>query len=243
MLSIAVCDDNVGVCSEIEQIALDYSKKKAIPIHVEVYFSGESLFEDLGKFIYYDLIFLDIVFQNKSSGIDIGMRIRNELNLEFTEIVFMSSYAGYALELFKIHPMDFLVKPIGETYVIKLLERAMKQQEIFGNIFSFQKDRSWVKLMTRDIMYFKSCGQIIEVYTKTDHTWFYGILKKVYEQLREPEGTFLFCHRSYIVNYFYISKFNGDSVILTNEKRLPIAQKRRKEIRRIQQDNGMKSLS
>lgn len=242
MLSIAVCDDNVSVCSEIEQIALMYSKKMAIPINVEVYFSGKRLLQDLESFIYYDLIFLDLELEHNSSGIDIGMRIRNELNLEFIGIVFISSYSSYALELFKVHPIDFLVKPINETSVMMLLDRAARQRDICGKIFTYKKGWTMMQLMVRDIMYFKSSGQIIEIHTKAENTWFYGKLKEVYEQLKEPQGTFLFCHKSYIVNYLYISEFRVDSVILMNQEKLPIAQGRRKEIRQIQQGYGKRNL-
>lgn len=53
-----------------------------------------------------DLLFLDIeLVQN--NGIAVGNFIRNELEDMQTRIVYISSKESYAMQLFKVQPLDF----------------------------------------------------------------------------------------------------------------------------------------
>ena len=44
MVKIAICDDEQAICSQIEKILLDYSKRTCLEIDIEVFYSGEELY-------------------------------------------------------------------------------------------------------------------------------------------------------------------------------------------------------
>ena len=59
------------------------------------------------------MFFLDIEIEFMN-GVQVGRFIREKLQDDNTLIVYMSSYTKYAMELFEVRPMDFLIKPLNE---------------------------------------------------------------------------------------------------------------------------------
>ena len=49
MLNIAVCDDDKYICSEIENIIIEYAKETKTAIETEVFYSGEELYGYMQK--------------------------------------------------------------------------------------------------------------------------------------------------------------------------------------------------
>ena len=71
MLNIAVCDDDKFICSEIENIIIEYAKETKTAIETEVFYSGEDLYGYMQKDSRIDLIFMDIElshYGNQRSG-------------------------------------------------------------------------------------------------------------------------------------------------------------------------------
>ncbi|TSI07364.1 response regulator [Lysinibacillus sp. BW-2-10] len=74
-----------------------------------------------------DVIFLDIEMPGKN-GIQIAEQI-NEINEE-TKIVFVTAYEQYAIEAFRVHAMDYLLKPIDPARLKQSVEILMKRRSI-----------------------------------------------------------------------------------------------------------------
>ena len=57
LIRIAICDDEIGTCSDIENMILNYAKLQALQIDTEVFYSGETLFKTIENKDKYGLIF------------------------------------------------------------------------------------------------------------------------------------------------------------------------------------------
>lgn len=125
MYYVAICDDEEYTCSEIETCVMEYSKKNNIAVHIDVFYRGEEFQEVLKKKAYYDIVFLDIEL-NTTTGIDIAHSIRDEMDNEAMQIIYISSKQQYAMDLFKTRPMDFLIKPLSEEAIIEDFMQATK---------------------------------------------------------------------------------------------------------------------
>ena len=74
MISITICDDEPGTCSDIENIILNYTHSHAIETVIEIFYSGETLYESMEKGYRTDLLFLDIqLFE--MNGVEVGKKI------------------------------------------------------------------------------------------------------------------------------------------------------------------------
>lgn len=59
-MDIAICDDDVILCHQLEDIILGFEKKEDTPVQTSVFFDGKSLWEYMKQGNRFHLIFLDI---------------------------------------------------------------------------------------------------------------------------------------------------------------------------------------
>ncbi len=151
-----------------------------------------------------DLALVDIELDNQElNGIQVARKIVEHNRNIF--IVFITGYAQYALDSFIVHPYDYILKPINQNRLIKLV------QEI-----SLKKEPAPLFLRYGNKVYQISPYEIIFI-EKTNNVAYLHTTKgiyKVYYTLQELEnlwGSMLFrSHRSYLINPQYL-----DSVIPT----------------------------
>ncbi len=114
---IGICDDEQLTCSELENYINEIFECKDDEAEIYVWNSGEALKKDISNGVKIDILFLDIELLD-SNGIELGKYIRNYMKNMSMNIVYISSMTEYAMELFKIHPYDFV--EIGKSYIINL---------------------------------------------------------------------------------------------------------------------------
>lgn len=226
MFRIAVCDDNDAVCSAIENIIDDFFKTEKIHYEIDSFQSGEELLKELNDHVKYDLIYLDIELA-QLNGVAVGRYIRENLLDDYTQIAFISAKSSYALELFQIRPIHFLVKPFTPRQVIGVLEKAMELQGRQIKIFSYKTGKVENRIPYKDIMYFSSETKKINIHTRSRKDTFYGKLS----ELNLPSTEFIQIHKSFIINKQYVKRFKFDCVLLSNDEELPISRAYRKIVR------------
>lgn len=226
-IKIAICDDINEMCVCIENKVEGILKNKSIGYEIDIFNSGEELCRMLDE-IRYDLIFLDIEFP-KMDGIEIGKYIREIKKDNITQIVYVSGRKKYAMELFQVRPIDFIVKPLEDKQLERVIDIYIDIMGGMKNFFEYRKSYSHKKVELYKIMYFIRDNRKVTVVTSEEKDAFYESLEKVYERVKNYG--FLFIHKSYIVNYRYIKLLRYDSVTMTDGTQLSISQSKRKEIR------------
>lgn len=240
MFKIGICDDNRELCDRLDQMIWDYSRQNRIPIDIEVFYSGEELFDYLQTEGSLQLIFLDIELE-QMSGIHVGDLIRNELHDHDTEIVYISGKSEYALELFNKHPLDFLIKPLNASDVIEKVKLALAKWGMGESFFYFKIGAEAHRIKCHEILFIESNGRKIKLFTMQDTFEFYGKLAEIKESLPQQ---FLQIHKSYIINFDKITGYGYDSVTMENSTILKVSktyqnhykEKLKKELRVHQND-------
>lgn len=225
---IAICDDEVGTCSDLEKMIMDFADRRGLPIETEVFYSGEAFYRAMQEASLYDLCFLDIKLLGLD-GVQVGRQIREQLKNDKLNIVYISSEEAYAMSLFQVRPLDFLIKPLTGEKVSAALEQFIRLSEAGKNEFYFRAGKSVCRLYLDEIRYFACNGRKVEVYAGSGKKEFYGAMRDVWRQV-EGKGFFII-HKSYIVNTAFVSVYRYDSVRMTDGACLPISQKYRKEIK------------
>lgn len=225
MFSIAICDDDELFCNQIEKCIKSQFDNKDVKI--EVYYSGEKLCEDLSSGVWYDLIFLDIELI-KMSGVDVGRIIRKKLKNEKIHIVYVSSKREYAMELFSVRPLNFLIKPIKENDIKENVKKAINLSATQNDFFEFKHSNELFRIPLSCIMYFESKGRKIKVHeiNKT-----YELYCKLDEVESRVGDSFVRIHKSYLINNIYIKSWKYENIFLQNEIMLPISHTYRKIVR------------
>lgn len=158
-----------------------------------------------------DILFLDIQMPKKS-GFDLIEQIAFE-----GKIVFVTAYDEYAVKAFEVNALDYLLKPVSEERLDKLvlkLEQKDDDKEIIIKNTSkldyndklFVSDNKIVKFISiREISAIQSVGNYSKLFLSSGEKFIiYKTLKEW--SLRLPENKFVRIHRTAIVNIDYISK-------------------------------------
>lgn len=226
MFSIAICDDEKAICAQLEQIFQEYSDRG---IDTEVFFNCEELYDSLARGAHYDLIFLDIEFR-QMNGIDVGKKIRDELRDDCVQIVFISAKQEYAMELFAIRPMNFLIKPISQQAVLDNLEQAMALSKLYDSYFEFRFDSENHRVPYGDILYFESSNRMVRIHTKYGEKTLYGKLNEIE---KHAPIHFIRIHQSYLINRYYVTYWKAEEVEISRQVTLTISRSYQKKVRKI----------
>ena len=228
MLTIAICDDEINIGAELESTLLTLFAELNVKHEIDVFLSGADFLRHAHK--HYDLIFLDIQFAAEEiDGVEIGHLIRKDNNI--SSIVFISWVQDYAMQLFQIRPMDFLIKPLKTAEIERVVRTFLKIADCTVGEFTYKKGHEQFKLPIKSITHLENRDRKVIIHLEDGgQDEFYGSLKQLYnEQLSKFD--FMFIHASYVVNYDYITAAKMDEITLTNGLRLAVSQNRRTKIR------------
>ena len=216
MLRVAICDDDA--------VQLELTKAEAARCtdpdntEIDLFTDGAELLAAVEKGAYTpDITVLDINMP-APNGIEVAKRI-NEF-CPRCRIIFLTSYLGYATDVYEARHSYFVLKSqIGE-----------RLKKAFGSVFadmdkdtvlSFRADGEQWKLWVEGVLYLERNLRKVNIVCRrrsfTTATKLEEILKNV------PGGRLIHCHQSYWVNPDYIRSMTADSFILADETVIPIS--------------------
>ena len=233
MLMIAICDDETNIGADLERALIDIFDKMNVNYDIDVFLGGTEFVRQLESKVHYDLIFLDIVFaKDEINGVEVGRIIRDVYQNNIAQVVYISWEKKYAMQLFAIRPMDFLVKPSDYAKVEHIVRTYLKIAGLKSGDFTYKKGHDIFKVRIKDIVYLENKERKVIIHLADGRKEeFYGSLKEAYnEQLSKFD--FLFIHASYVVNYDYVTAVKFNQLTLTDSVTpLPISQNRRVPVR------------
>lgn len=217
---IGICDDEISACSQLENIVIDISGNIAEEIEVYVWKNGKDFIEDISDKIRPDILFLDIEMDGYN-GIHVGEYIRKELEDMDMNIIYISSKTSYAMNLFKIHPFDFVVKPFNRDRIEKIIAELMKLRGLDKGVFLYQSHKKSYRVALGNILYFESDKKNINIIANDGiERQFREKLKNITEKL---PYNFVMINQSYIINVKHIRECSSSRVILDNGDELNIS--------------------
>lgn len=218
MYDIIICDDDDKFCTELESVLKYIANKNNIIMNIDIWNSGEKLFEHLKSGNRVDLIFLDIELL-EGNGIDIGNAVRETLNDFYTAIVYVSYEESYAMSLFRSRPYDFLVKPIGEKAVEDVINRYIKEACLRNLQFTYKKEGGYRRIPFNEILYFRSMNRKVIMKMINHEDEFYLKLSDIERQL---PPYFIRVHKSYIINQNHVKSYNYEAIEMINGENIGI---------------------
>lgn len=205
MIKILICDDDKAVRDDIEKIIkdcgfVDCVKKVNNGVEAIEFIKKEKI----------DLLIIDIDMPYKN-GIECAKEISG-IDKD-VHIIFVTGFADYSLESFKVHPVDFIVKPFTSDKILSSLNIAIdhinshklaNKNFIEDTLFLYKIRKQTHMINFDDIVMFEKNSRAVNLYTK-DHD-----VIKFYEDFEDLEKrlppNFFASHKSYIVNLKLIHK-------------------------------------
>ena len=222
MLSIAVCDDEVIECCNMEKRIKRVMEEMKIPCIIRQFQSGGELLQTLESF---DIVFLDIIMQ-EMDGMKTAQLFRRKA---FDKIlIFVSSSREYVFEAYDVEAFQYLLKPVEDRKLKSVLQKAVQKTERRSQEFIIvSRERQKKKLFLDDIYYFEIQGRIVDAHGPEGIFTYYEQIGELENKLRDKG--FFRCHKSYLINLKYVDGYNRQEVILENGERIVIAKRRYEE--------------
>lgn len=159
-------------------------------------------------------------------GLTAARRIRRQD--EKVVILFITSMVQYAVQGYSVDALDFLVKPVSYTGLRLRLDRAL------ARIAQNQPLRIQVRsasglcsVPVSGIRYVETCSHRIVIHTGDAELLTDMTMKQIESELaRQP---FFRCHTSYLVNFRYVDRIQGNDIDVDGH-RLSISRYRRREL-------------
>lgn len=228
MYQIGICDDDKAFCGELAVLISAFAHQERLVLNIEYFYCGETLLDYMEDHPPFHLLFLDIELAG-INGVGVGKAIRRKLKNEVTQIVFVSVKENYAMQLFQIRPLDFLIKPVCKEAVFRVMSEYQRLFDGDNTFFNYHIGKSVYSLSEDEIRYFMCEGKKVRMVTNEGTKEFYDTMANVEKRISADK--FYVIHKSYIVNVNYVKEFRPNEVIMAGGEKMPISQIYRKGIR------------
>ena len=223
---IAICDDEPEICEQLSEILRSCTD---VPeLHLETYKSGEALCDAVERGKQFDLIILDIEFPH-TNGVDIGRAFRKELDQGETQLLYISGKQQYAMQLFDLRPLNFLIKPLDAEKVCECLKLAVLLAKDSAVPFEYKYKKILHRIAYRQIRYFESKNKTVISHTVYGERVMSGQLSEVLRTEEIPLN-FIQVHQSFIVNYDYVQNLGYQQLVLVDGTEIAISYPYRKKV-------------
>lgn len=230
---------------EDEQVHLDHILQAVREWQSERDPEGSALgFSDAKSFLFareehvFDLLIVDILMPGMN-GMDLVRKLREEKDT--TAVVFLTGESSFVFDGYKVEALDYLLKPIRNEDLHKMLERAAQhcKREIPRLVFDTSEGVRAPAL--NELVYLEAQNKDLQFVLHSDaeraetiviraslEEW----IEQIEEILRTDVGTdFAFAkpHRSYYCNLAWILRIERDQIHLMHGQTIPLARGRKQE--------------
>lgn len=211
-MRIAVCDDEKEIRDMfVKKIGTLYPKAELL-----LYQSGEELLlSDKEP----DILLLDIQMPGKN-----GMEAAEELRRKNKKaiIIFVTALDDFVFQAFDVGAFHYLVKPFTDRKFAEVLQKAVEQFEDRNRQEGADKKGKMPSLMVttggkhvavnlEDIVYAEVFDRKVILHTMDADIEYYGKMKELEEKAGDE---FYRTHRSFLVNFDFIRKYDATTVYL-----------------------------
>jgi DNA-binding LytR/AlgR family response regulator len=144
-------------------------------------------------------------------GTEFGLQLRRQMKNYDTQIVFISTIRDYAMELFKIRPIAFLIKPITYEDLCKCLQDYMLDYSNSDSFLEYISENTKHKIKLKEVSYLESNGKKVIFHTKTEE---FAVNGKISSIIEGNGSKFLCISRGVYVNIKHIIKATSKEVTL-----------------------------
>lgn len=226
MLKIAIVDDDIKerekLSSFIEQYLKDKNLKERHEINISSFLSGDQFLNET-TINDFSIVFLDIDMPGLN-GIQTAEKIR-ETN-QTAALIFVTNIAQYAIEGYKVHALDYVLKPLSYDDFILKFDRTLRYIKKYAdkNLILSTTNSSIVNVLCSEIEYIEVLNHYLTYHTKKGNFTCRGTISEVEIQLEDY--SFFRISKSFLINLNYVTSFKGREIQLETTTLLLSMQKK-----------------
>lgn len=229
MIRIAVCDDDLSVLTEIDDLLSQYRAEHKEEIACEAFHSPLELLAEIEKGMHWDILLLDVIMPGEN-GISVAKEIRQYD--DNVKIIFLTSTSEFAVESYTVGAYFYQMKPVRTENFFPLMDsvisacKAMQQCSLIlrckSGITRIELEKlEYCEVIGRTLLFHLENGKLLEST---------GSMDELYGKLM-PYGNFLRPHRSFLINMEYIRNISRRTITMESLVEIPIPHGKCSEIK------------
>jgi two-component system LytT family response regulator len=211
IMRISICDDDSLITEKLTKYINNYFEHNHIKCPEIVCFSnGEDLLADSGNI---DILFLDIEMPGVN-GIYVGKELKKRNDNIIIFIV--TSYSEYLDEAMRFHVFRYLSKPVDKQRLFRNLKDALLLYNSITCKIPIETKQGVQTLPAASVISVEAQGRKVIIHTTLRD--FETIHNMQYWQDTLPQNRFFRTHRSFIINFEYVTDFDHTLIHLANNQ-------------------------
>lgn len=221
---IVICEDEENFAKELQQELQIILAQKEIDCSIFRCNSGEAFRQEMERGEATDLIFMDLHLGDADGVELVKEQARNSVKIP---TVFLSSMEERIAEGYDVNAFHFLFKRNYKEKLPGLLERFLDEIYLQKMLLIQERD-TVVMLNLAEIYYVESDNRNTAIHTAVSSYQEKSSIQNFAKHL--PEELFIEAYHSLYLNIDHIRKVNMDTVVLDNDKELPVSRRKRKAL-------------
>lgn len=220
-MKIVVCDDNLNIISEIKEMLNEYSAVRNVPLEISTFDNGNAVLESNDN---YNIAILDVEMPDMN-GIALGEELRKR-NKQIV-LIYLTAHSQYLDSALNLNAARFFEKPIDKDRFFSGMDNAIERIDNTTINFFIRDDKTQVRITAESIIYIEISHRKTKVVTEdktyfTTHTLDYFKDKLVSSIFAQP-------HKSYIINFNFITAYERDEIVLDGQYKIPVSRSKQTE--------------
>ncbi len=221
-MRIIVCEDAPEFAAALKEELCAIFEEKQMACEIVWCGSGTELCTKLEAGMTADLLFMDIHLGDMD-----GVELIKENNKERIPTIFLSSLEDRIADGYDVDAVNFLLKRNYKERLQTVVERFLKENYQKGHILLEDRD-TMVRLAFSEIYYVEADNRMTVVHTAAACYQEKQSISHFVAKL--PENLFVEVYHSLYINLDHIRSVMADTVLLDNEKELPVSRRKRKQL-------------
>ena len=213
----ALCEDEPQDRAQLTGLCQEIFDAWGVEAELVPFPSADALRRELdGGGAPFDLYLLDIQMAG-TTGLELARQLYRQGVRD--RVILITGNPEYALESYDVHPLHYLLKPVGRERMETALGLALERQG--PQTVLFQREGRTAALPIREIRCLESRDHGVAVRLGAETKFFPLSLTEA--ESRMPAGAFARCHKSYLVSLAWVEEFSRAEVLLRDGTRLPVS--------------------
>lgn len=226
-MRIALCDDERLHIEQISKVLDDYRSPDKEGILYDVYMNSLDLLSAINK-VEYDAILLDVIMP-ELSGIEVARDIRRDN--KSIPIVFLTTSPEFAVESYRVHAFDYLMKPVNKEDLFCSLNDIYAQKTSRKNDSLTVTFAKGAYIIPFEQLVFLEVSKHKLIFHLLDGSCYtVGGKLSDYEGLLLSKDIFIKVHRSFIVNMDHMKSYDKKRFTAMTGENIAISRNVAKEV-------------
>ncbi len=220
-MKIAVCDDEQIYIDNIVELLDIFSDKNNIDFEKSTFINSA---EVMSSDIKFDIAVLDVEMDNMN-GIKLGEKLR-EQNPNII-LIYVTAHKKYLDDALNLNAVRFFEKPLNEQRFFKGLQDAIKRIDNSTIRFYLKDKKTMERILAQDIIFVEIENRKTKIVTHNKE--YHSNHHISFWQDNLTSTIFISPHKSYIINFNYVTAYERDYIILDGRYKVNIARNKQSD--------------